>query len=297
VRIVHGVGDVREALSSAPRPVVLVPTMGALHEGHLSLIRDARTRGGTVVVSVFVNPTQFAETADLATYPRDEARDTALARQAGADLVFAPTVEELYPPGFAAAVEVGGPLTADLEGDPRRRGPGHFRGVATVVAKLFNIVGPDLALFGQKDAQQALVIRKLVRDLDFPVAVETLPTVRDADGLALSSRNARLSPEERRRALALSRALRAAEALVDAGEVEAAAVLAAADAELAAAGIEREYLELRRARDLARVERLEEEALLCVAARVGDTRLIDNLVLRARAEAPSDPLPLTGAAP
>jgi pantoate--beta-alanine ligase len=270
--------------------------MGALHEGHLSPIRDARARGETVVVSVFVNPAQFGEAADLDGYPRDEARDAALAREAGADVVFAPPLEEMYPRGFATAVEVGGRLTSELEGDPRQRGPDHFRGVTTVVAKLLNIVGPDVALFGQKDAQQALVIRRLVRDLDFPVAIETLPTVRDADGLALSSRNARLSPDERRRALALSRALRAAEARVADGEREAGAVLGAARAELGAGGLDPEYLELRSASDLSPVERVDEDALACVAARVGDVRLIDSVVLRAPAEATSHPLSLTGAA-
>ena len=297
MRVARTVGDVRAALWGAPRPVVLVPTMGALHEGHLSLIRHARARGETVVVSVFVNPAQFGEAADLDGYPRDKASDVALARAAGADVVFAPPLEEMYPHGFATAVEVGGPLTSELEGDPRHRGPGHFRGVTTVVAKLLNIVGPDVALFGQKDAQQALVIRRLVRDLDFPVAIETLPTVRDADGLALSSRNARLSSDERRRALGLSRALRAAEAQVADGERAAHAVLAAARAELDAAGLDPEYLELRSAGDLSPVEHVDEDVLVGVAARVGGVRLIDNVVLRAPAEALSDPLSLTGAAP
>ena len=297
MRTARTIGDVRAALSGARRPVVLVPTMGALHEGHLSLIRHAGTRGGTVVVSVFVNPAQFGDAADLATYPRDDGRDAALAREAGAHLLFAPAVEEMYPEGFVTSVEVDGPLTSELEGHPGLRGPGHFRGVTTVVAKLLNIVGPDIAVFGQKDAQQAVVVRRMVRDLDFPVAVETLPTVRDADGLALSSRNTRLSPEERVRALALSRALRASEARAADGELDAPGLLAAARAELDTAGVALEYLELRSPTDLSPLARVDGAALLCVAARVGSTRLIDNLVLRAPAEIPSDPLHLTGAVP
>jgi pantoate--beta-alanine ligase len=298
VRTIRTVAELRAALAGAPRPVALVPTMGALHEGHLSLVRHARARAATVVVSAFVNPTQFGAGEDLEAYPRAEARDAELARGAGADLLFAPPAEEVYPPGFSTSVAVGGPLTAVLEGDPRARGAGHFRGVATVVAKLLNVVRPDLALFGQKDAQQALVIRHLVRDLDFPVEVEVLPTVRDRDGLALSSRNAYLSDDERRRALALNRGLRAAEAALGAGAWDADELLAAARAELDAEGVEVEYLALCRADDFSPVERVaaDAEALLCVAARVGRARLIDNVVLRASAEAPLDPLPLTGAA-
>jgi pantoate--beta-alanine ligase len=296
LRTVRTVAELRTALAGAPQPVALVPTMGALHEGHLSLVRHARARAATVVMSAFVNPAQFDAGEDLEAYPREEARDAELARDAGADLLFVPPVEEVYPPGFSTSVEVGGRLTAVLEGDPRARGAGHFRGVATVVVKLLNMVGPDLALFGQKDAQQALVIRRLVRDLDLPIEVEVLPTVRDRDGLALSSRNSYLSDYERRRALALGRGLRAAEAVLAAGTRDADALLAAAFAELDAEGIEVEYLALCRADDLAPVERVDGEALLCVAARVGRARLIDNVVLRAPAEPPTDPLPLTGAA-
>ena len=298
MRTIRTVAELRAALAGAPRPVALVPTMGALHEGHLSLVRHARAHAATVVVSAFVNPTQFGAREDLEAYPRAEARDAELARGAGADLLFAPPAEEVYPPSFSTSVEVGGPLTSVLEGDPRARGAGHFRGVATVVAKLLNMVGPDLAIFGQKDAQQALVIRHLVRDLDFPVEVEVLPTVRDPDGLALSSRNAYLSDDERRRALALGAGLRAAEAALGAGARDADELLAATRAELDAEDVEVEYLALCRTDDLAPVERLaaDGEALLCVAARVGRARLIDNVVLCAPAEAPTDPLPLTGAA-
>ncbi|HVD57520.1 MAG TPA: pantoate--beta-alanine ligase [Thermoleophilaceae bacterium] len=282
MRTARTVRDLREALKDerrAGQTIGLVPTMGFFHEGHLSLIRRAREQCGFGVVSLFVNPAQFGPGEDLAGYPRDEARDLALARVEGVDLVFAPPVEEVYPAGFASAVEVGG-LTDTLEGDPRQRGREHFRGVTTLVAKLLNMVGPDVAFFGQKDAQQALVIRKLVRDLDFDVRIEVCPTVRDADGLALSSRNTYLSPTEREQALALSRALRAAETLVAGGEVDGSTVLAVARDELAAGGIEPDYLELRSATDLSPVERVNGSTLLAVAARVGRARLIDNTVLQ-----------------
>ena len=250
--------------------------MGFLHEGHLSLVRRAREECNTVVVSLFVNPKQFGPGEDLDAYPRDEARDALLAEDAGADFLFAPPAEEVYPPGFATNVEVAG-LTDVMCGAAR---PGHFAGVTTVVTKLFNMVGPDVAYFGQKDAQQALVIRKLVRDLDIPVRVEICPTIRDQDGLALSSRNAYLSPDERRRALGLSRALRAAEAAVATGRIDAADVLAAAREQLEVAGLEPEYVELRSAQDLAPVERVNGSTLLAVAAQIGRARLIDNTILR-----------------
>lgn len=289
MRVVRTVAALREGLATAPRPLGLVPTMGALHEGHLELVRQARACSATVVVSIFVNPAQFAADEDLGSYPRDERRDAELAREAGADLVFAPGVQEVYPPGFDTTIEVGG-LTRELEGDPAQRGPEHFLGVATVVAKLLNMVGPDVALFGQKDAQQALVIRRLVRDLDFPVRIDVLPTVRDDDGLALSSRNAYLSTDERERALALSRGLRAAEARVAAGELDAERVVGAARGELEAAGVEPDYLELRSADDLSAVARVDGASLLCVAARVGRARLIDNVLL-ARGENPPGTAP------
>jgi pantoate--beta-alanine ligase len=229
-------------------------------------------------VSLFVNPTQFAPSEDLSAYPRDEQRDAALAEAEGVDLLFAPPVEEVYPDGFATTVAVGG-ITEMLEGHPSRRGPSHFAGVTTVVNKLFNMAGPDVAYFGQKDAQQALVLRQMVRDLDIPVRIEVCPTVRDPDGLALSSRNAYLSEPEREQALALNRALRAADAAAEAGERDAEALLRIARAELDGAGIEPEYLELRSATDLTPVERVNGSTLLAVAARVGRARLIDNVVL------------------
>jgi pantoate--beta-alanine ligase len=282
VRTVTTIRGLRDALAperAAGRSIGLVPTMGSFHEGHLSLLRRARAACDVVVVSLFVNPTQFGPSEDFSAYPRDEGRDQALAEAEGVDLLFAPPVGEVYPEGFDTTVTVGG-LTSVLDGDPARRGPGHFAGVATVVTKLFNMVAPDVAYFGQKDAQQALVIRKLARDLDIPVRIEVCPTVRDPDGLALSSRNAYLSGDERERALALSRALRAAERAVAGGAHEAGAVLAAARAELDEAGIEPEYLELRSTEDLSEVERVNGPTLLAVAARVGRARLIDNAVLR-----------------
>jgi pantoate--beta-alanine ligase len=281
VRTVTTIRELREALAPerrAGRSIGLVPTMGSFHEGHLSLVRRARRERDIVVVSLFVNPTQFGPAEDLDSYPRDEARDRRLAEAEGVDVLFAPSVEEVYPEGFDTTVTVGG-LTSVLDGDPVRRGPGHFAGVATVVTKLLNMVGPDVAYFGQKDAQQALMIRKLVRDLDIPVRIEVCPIVRDPDGLALSSRNAYLSADERERALALSRALRAAEDAVAGGTLEGAAVLAAARAKLDEAGVEPEYLELRSTHDLSEVERVNGSTLLAVAARVGRARLIDNAIL------------------
>jgi len=262
------------------RRIGLVPTMGYLHDGHLSLIRAAREACDVVVVSLFVNPAQFGEGEDLDAYPRDEARDAGLAEAAGADLLWAPAAEEIYPEGFDTAVEVGPALTGVLDGDPERRGPEHFRGVTTVVAKLFNCVGPDVAYFGRKDAQQALVIERMTRDLDFPVEIAVMPTVREPDGLALSSRNAYLVDDERVRALAISRGLRAAEERAAQGERSVEAVTEAVREELRSAGIEPEYVEARDARDLSHVAELNgRPVLLAVAARVGGARLIDNTIL------------------
>jgi pantoate--beta-alanine ligase len=281
MRTVRTVAELRELLASerrAGRSIGLVPTMGFFHEGHLSLMRRARADNEILVVSLFVNPSQFAPGEDFAAYPRDEQRDSELAEAEGVDILFSPPVDEVYPDGFDTTVTVGG-LTETLEGDEAQRGAEHFQGVTTVVTKLFNMVGPDVAYFGQKDAQQALVIRKLVRDLDIPVRIEVCPTIRDPDGLALSSRNAYLNPEERERALALSRALRAAEAAVESGTREAAAVVAAARDELTRAGLEPDYLQLRSATDLSPVERVNGSTLLAVAAQVGRARLIDNAIL------------------
>jgi pantoate--beta-alanine ligase len=278
VRTVTELRGLLAAKRRAGRSIGLVPTMGFFHDGHLSLMKRARADNDVLVVSLFVNPAQFGPAEDFGAYPRDEQRDTRLAEAEGVDILFAPPVEEVYPEGFETAVTVGN-LTETLEGDEAQRGAHHFRGVTTVVTKLFNMVGPDVAYFGQKDAQQALVIRKLVRDLDIPVRIEVCPTVRDADGLALSSRNAYLSPEERERALSLSRALRAAEAAVAGGTREAAAVVAAAREELDRAGVEPDYLQLRSANDLSPVEHVNGSTLLAVAAHVGRARLIDNAIL------------------
>ena len=281
MRTVRTVPELRELLAPerrAGRTIGLVPTMGFFHDGHLSLMREARAENDVLVVSLFVNPAQFAPGEDFAAYPRDEQRDAELAEAEGVDILFSPPVDEVYPDGFDTAVAVGG-LTATLEGDEAQRGAEHFQGVTTVVTKLFNMAGPDAAYFGQKDAQQALVIRKLVRDLNIAVRIEVCPTIRDADGLALSSRNAYLNPHERERALALSRALRAAEAAVENGTREAAAVAAAARDELERAGVEPDYLQLRSATDLSPVERVNGSTLLAVAARVGRARLIDNAIL------------------
>jgi pantoate--beta-alanine ligase len=282
MRTVRSKSELRALLAPerrSGRTIGLVPTMGSFHEGHLSLIRRARADCEVVVVSLFVNPAQFGPGEDLTAYPRDEDRDRGLAEAEGVDVLFVPAPEEVYPDGFDTTVAVGG-LTGVLEGDPGERGAEHFAGVTTVVTKLLNIVQPDVAYFGQKDAQQALVIRKLVTDLDIPVRIEVSPTIRDADGLALSSRNAYLSPADRERALGLSRALRAAERTVARGEVSAAQVLAAARAELERAGVDPEYLELRAASDLSPVERVNGSTLLAVAAHVGRARLIDNTILQ-----------------
>ncbi len=280
MRAVRAVEELRSALAPARREgrtVGLVPTMGALHDGHVSLIRRARRECDVVVVSLFVNPAQFDQHADLERYPRDERHDGELASLAGADILFAPTVDEMYPAGFATSVEVLG-LTERLEGVSR--GSEHFRGVSTVVTKLLGMTQPDVAYFGQKDAQQLVVIRRLVADLNLPVRVQACPTVRERDGLAMSSRNARLEPTERSRAVALSEALRAAAQRAAEGERSAEALLDVACAEMLARGVQPEYLELVDPETLQPCEELTREALLAVAARVGDTRLIDNAILR-----------------
>jgi pantoate--beta-alanine ligase len=253
--------------------------MGALHAGHLALVARARELAARVVASVFVNPTQFAPGEDYARYPRDPERDTALLAAAGCDLLFLPSVETIYPAGHATTVDVGGPARG-LEGAAR---PGHFRGVATVVLELFHLVAPDLAVFGEKDAQQLAVVRRLVRDLHLSIAVVAHPTVRDADGLALSSRNAYLSAAARRAAQALPRALEAAAATIAAGERSVGAVRRRLRAALAAApGLELEYAEVVDAasfQPLADDDTLRRRVVLPVAARVEGTRLIDNLRL------------------
>jgi pantoate--beta-alanine ligase len=279
IRTVTGLRGELAPLRRAGRTIGLVPTMGALHEGHLSLMRRAREVCEVVVVSLFVNPAQFNEAADLDVYPRDEARDTALAAELGVDYLFAPPISEVYPSGFATTVSVAG-VSAGLEGE--HRGAGHFDGVATVVTKLLNMAAPDVAYFGQKDAQQAVVIRRLVRDLDLPVRIEVCPTVRAADGLALSSRNSLLSADERRRATALHRALSAVHAAVTAGVEDPGSALAAGRAVLVDAGVNVEYLSLVDPETLEPLGDLRGDALAVIAARLGSTRLIDNVPINAR---------------
>ncbi len=268
----------------AGRRIGLVPTMGAFHGGHVSLMRRARQDCDVVVVSLFVNPSQFNDPGDLDAYPRDPEHDAALATEIGVDYVFSPAVDEIYPPGFATTVSVAG-ATETLEG--AHRGRAHFDAVATVVSKLFNIVGPDVAYFGRKDAQQAIVIQRFVRDLDIPVTIEVCPTVREPDGLAMSSRNVHLSPADRVRAAALHRALAAARDAVVAGERDPRAARERALAELARAGIEPEYVELVSADTLAALERIDDRALAVLAAPVGGTRLIDNELIQRHPQAGS----------
>jgi pantoate--beta-alanine ligase len=276
MNVIRTVAELRAELLEprrAGRRIGLVPTMGAFHEGHVSLMRRARRDCDVVVVSLFVNPAQFNDAGDLDAYPRDPGRDAELASEVGVDYLFAPPVEEVYPPGFGTTVSVAG-VTERLEG--AHRGRAHFDAVATVVAKLFNIASPDVAYFGQKDAQQAVVIRRLVRDLNIPVAIEVCPTVREVDGLAMSSRNVHLSPADRARATALHRALRAAADAVRVGERDPGAARDLALAELARVEIEPDYLELVSADTMAPLDRIDREALAVLAAPVGGTRLIDN---------------------
>lgn len=278
MRVVRTVTALREVLRDQRSDGVgFVPTMGALHEGHLSLIRAASGQCGLVVVSIFVNPTQFNDVADLATYPRSEARDVELAASAGADIVFAPSAEEMYPEGFATTVSVGGNITHTLEG--AARGSAHFDGVATVVAKLLLAVGPDAAYFGAKDAQQVVVVRRMVADLGIPVRIEVCPTLREEGGLARSSRNARLSAEARVRALAIPRALRGLEQAVAAGERSIERLRGQVTATLASEGIEAEYLEFVDPQTLDSVVDLTAPTLFALAATVGGVRLIDNVLL------------------
>jgi pantoate--beta-alanine ligase len=291
MNVVRTVAGLRSALAPARRDgltVGLVPTMGALHAGHLSLIERAREQCDRVIVSLFVNPAQFDERADLKRYPRREHDDAALAAGAGADMLFAPPVHEVYPRGFATTVEVSG-ASERLEG--AARGAEHFRGVATVVTKLLCMATPDVAYFGQKDAQQLVIIRRLAADLNLPVRIEALPTVREADGLALSSRNALLAPAARARALALPAALAAARALAADGERSARALLDGARAAMRPFGVQPEYVALVDPDTFESLDALAGDALLALAARVGEVRLIDNTML--------SPAPATrpGAAP
>ncbi len=277
MRVIENSQEMAQACREACRPLGLVPTMGALHEGHLALVRRAKQENQCLAVSIFVNPTQFSQTDDLSRYPRDLDRDLTLLREEGVDLVYAPSPQEIYPPGFDTWVEPGA-LADRLEGAAR---PGHFRGVATVVTKLFNLVRPDRAYFGQKDGQQVLVIQQLVRDLNLGVEVVVVPTVREPDGLALSSRNAYLTPEQRRAASVIYRALARAQELrgqgVSSGEELRSAVRRVLEEEPLVEQIE--YVSLADCGTLEELEVLAGRAMLSVAVRLGQTRLIDNLIL------------------
>jgi len=277
MQVVTTVAEMRRLRSQMAGGVGLVPTMGYLHEGHLFLVRRARADNEYVVVTIFVNPTQFGPQDDYQRYPRDPERDLRLLEQEGADVVFMPSVEEMYPPGFDAWVEVGESLTGRLEGAAR---PGHFRGVTTVVAKLFEIVQAQRAYFGQKDGQQLAVIRKMVADLNMGVEIVGLPTVREPDGLAMSSRNVYLSPEERRAATILWRSLGRARELFDGGERRAEVIRGEMGAVLASEPLARvEYVSVADAETLAELEAIEGPAMVSLAVRIGATRLIDNVII------------------
>lgn len=266
-----------EAFKSAGKTVGFVPTMGFLHEGHLSLVRESLKRCGATVVSIFVNPTQFGPKEDFTSYPRDVGRDRDILKKEGVDILFQPEAGEMYPEGYGTYVEVAG-LQDRLCGRSR---PGHFRGVATVVLKLFEIVKPDIAFFGRKDAQQAILLQRMVDDLNLDVKLAVMPTVRDADGLALSSRNAHLSSEERRAALILSAGLREAEKMIGRGERNAAAVISRIKEVIGAEPPARiDYMEIVDPRTLDSLEEILNDALIALAVFVGKTRLIDNLVVK-----------------
>jgi len=288
MKLTRDIPATREALAAARhggRRIAFVPTMGALHAGHVSLLEAARRDGGYLVVSIFVNPTQFAPGEDFERYPRDEAGDLKICRQHGVDLVFIPTVADMYPPDAATTVHVAR-LTETLCGPHR---PGHFDGVTTVVAKLFNIVQPDVAYFGEKDAQQRAVIRRMVRDLAITIEVVGCPTVRESDGLALSSRNAYLSPQERRQARCLYQALSAARARIERGESDPGAIVAEMRRIIDAAGPAHvDYIDIVDPDSLQPVPRIERRVLVALAVRIGTTRLIDNLQVDPRRGADYD---------
>ena len=276
MNVINTLDGFHDARRARPRPLGLVPTMGYLHEGHMTLARQCRADNATAVASVFVNPTQFAPSEDLSTYPRDMEGDLDKLREAGFDMVFAPSAEEMYPDGFDTTIDVG-EIARRLEGERR---PGHFAGVATVVCKLLTIVRPDNVYFGQKDAQQCLVIKSLNADLNLGANVVVMPTVRDADGLALSSRNAHLGPDDRQAALSLSRALRLAERMSANGSADATAMRSAMTALLEdTPGVEVDYVSIADAATLSELDAIDRPALVSLAARVAGVRLIDNIVL------------------
>lgn len=282
---INTVKNLREVLKeerSYGKSIGFVPTMGYFHEGHLTLMREARKRTDIVVVSIFVNPTQFGHNEDLDKYPRDINRDRQMAGGAGVDYLFIPAVGEIYPGGYATYVNVGGGLDEVLCGKNR---PGHFRGVATVVAKLLNIVQPDIAFFGEKDWQQLTIIKRLVHDLNIDVEIAQVPTVREEDGLAMSSRNSYLSPGERKAALVISRALKQAGDMARKGENDGQKITASLRQVIAKEGtIELDYLEICDPESLAPVEDIKRGALVAIAAKAGSTRLIDNTIIRPKLE-------------
>jgi pantoate--beta-alanine ligase len=276
MKIVTNLPELRTACRALPEPVGFVPTMGYLHAGHISLVQAARAECASVVASIFVNPTQFGPNEDLAKYPRDLPRDLALFEAAGVDLVWTPALEAMYPSGFQTWVEVE-ELTRPLEGEIR---PGHFRGVTTIVAKLFNAVSPGRAYFGQKDAQQAAVIRRMAKDLDFPIEIVVCPTLREADGLAMSSRNTYLNPGQRQAATVLFRALSVARSAYDSGERAAEKLRTLVRATVTAEPLAKlQYVSCADYDTLEEVETVRAKALLSVAVYVGETRLIDNFVV------------------
>lgn len=276
MKVVETIAELKEMRGKLPGPVGFVPTMGYLHEGHLFLVRQAKTENASVVVSIFVNPTQFGPKEDFGHYPRDPQRDLTLLDREGTDLVFMPSGDEMYPPGFNSWVEVSG-VTQRLEGASR---PGHFRGVATVVAKLFNIVQPDRAYFGQKDAQQLIVIQKMAADLNMALEVVAGPTVREADGLAMSSRNTYLNPEERKQAIVLYQALKLAQSLYAGGEKNAEVIRRQMTELIKKQPLAHiDYISIADAGTLEELEELRPPALVSMAVRIGKTRLIDNVMI------------------
>lgn len=277
MKIIHTVEEMRAACRAARRPLGLVPTMGALHEGHLSLVRMARARCEAVSASIFVNPTQFGPNEDFAKYPRSFERDRQMLEDEGVDLLFAPSVAEMYPEGISITTVTVNGMSERLCGRSR---PGHFQGVTTVVAKLFHVCGPDLAFFGQKDAAQVAIIRRMVRDLDFPLGIVPCPIVREPDGLAMSSRNSYLSPQQRKDSLALSRSLTEMNRRFEGGE-RSVQKLIAAGAKAFGEAARLDYLEIVDPDSLEAIDRLNKPVLAAVAAFVGNVRLIDNILLPA----------------
>jgi len=281
--VVKTINEVRQFVKEARlkgMTIGFVPTMGFLHEGHLSLMREAKAQTDYVVVSIFVNPTQFGPTEDLATYPRDLARDQTLCESVGVDLIFAPEVDEMYPAGHSTIVDCEGPITKQLCGASR---PTHFKGVTSVVAKLFNITLPDKAFFGQKDAQQVAVIEKMVKELNFDLEIVSCPIVREEDGLAMSSRNTYLDAEARRQALVLSQSLNAAKASIDAGETRVSELISLIRETIQKATLaEIDYVQIVDARTLLAIDELTDDTLIALAVKFGKTRLIDNMRIRRR---------------